>query len=160
MAWKRQSYFYKRRPRFKKRYTRKYKPYKRYKRKYRNTYKPRWARRTSRTYGRKWKFKKKYAWKDFDRDGKVKRYDCEPLNRYKQDNIFSKILRHNIEKKLPKSSFLGKRLEVKIEVERVKKGIFGEKDKISKEKIPQKFPEIPQNSPQGEKANLLYQERE
>lgn len=39
----------------------------------------------SRTKGRNWKFKKQHAYKDYDKDGKVNRYDCEPLNPHKQD---------------------------------------------------------------------------
>lgn len=40
--------------------------------------------------GKSWKFKRKYAYKDFDGDGKVNKYDCEPLNYRKQDKWTAK----------------------------------------------------------------------
>ena len=36
--------------------------------------------------GRNWKFKNKHAYKDYDGDGKVNKYDCQPLNYWKQDD--------------------------------------------------------------------------
>lgn len=39
------------------------------------------------TRGRTWKFKPEHAYKDYDGDGKVNKYDCRPLNPKKQDNM-------------------------------------------------------------------------
>lgn len=43
----------------------------------------------------KW-IKKKYPYQDFDCDGKVNKYDCQPLNKYKQDS-YSKAMQSYLE---------------------------------------------------------------
>lgn len=39
----------------------------------------------SNTKGRAWKFKKGKAYKDYDGDGRVNRYDCRPLDPRRKD---------------------------------------------------------------------------
>lgn len=38
--------------------------------------------------GKQHNIKKKYPYYDFDTDGKINKYDCQPLNKYKQDDIY------------------------------------------------------------------------
>lgn len=60
--------------------------------------------RISNTNGRRWKFKPRHAYKDYDGDGKVNRYDCKPLNPYKQDlRIIPSINKDSTANKIRKS---------------------------------------------------------
>lgn len=70
----------------------------RYGMKGRKTYIPKRFKRFSNTSGRSWKFKRQHAYKDYDNDGKVNKYDCKPLNPYKQDKFIHYTSKEKAEK--------------------------------------------------------------